>query len=91
LFISIQKQLLDWVWVDTKRGRITQKAFFSDEIDHRVVGVDYAWWFPEKGPEAQYAWRESNINVLTDDKPPFNGALGTTNLRGILCKVHKGS
>ncbi len=79
----------DWVWVETKRGRIRQKALFSQEIDPRVVGVDYAWWFPEKGAEAQYGWRESNINILTDDKPPFNRELGGTNLRGILCKVYK--
>ena len=81
----------NWVWVATKRGRIRQKAFFSEEIDPRVVGVDYAWWFPEKGAEAQYGWRESNINILTDDNPPFNRELGSTNLRGILCKVYKDS
>jgi len=54
-----------------------------------VVGVDYAWWFPEKGAESQYGWAESNINMLTDNKPPFNRELGATNLRGILCKVYK--
>jgi len=79
----------DWVWVATKRGRIRQKAAFSEEIDRRVVGVDYAWWFPEKGAEEQYAWAESNINILTDDNPPYNRELGSTNLRGILCKVYK--
>ncbi len=78
----------EWVWVATKRGRIRQKAFFAEEVDPRVVGVDYAWWFPEKGAEAQYGWRESNINILTGNKPPFNKELGSTNLRGILCKVY---
>jgi len=81
----------DWVWVATRRGRIRQKTLFSEEMDPRVVGVDYAWWFPEKGAEAQYGWRESNINILTDDKPPFNRELGSTNLRGIICTVYKDS
>jgi anaerobic selenocysteine-containing dehydrogenase len=81
----------DWVWVATKRGRIRQKAVFSEEIDPRVVGVDYAWWFPEKGAESQYGWAESNINMLTDNRPPFSRELGATNLRGIVCKIYKDS
>jgi len=81
----------NWVWIATKKGRIKQKAVFSEEIDPRVVGVDYAWWFPEKGADQQYGWRESNINSLTNDNPPYNRELGSTNLRGILCKVYKES
>jgi anaerobic selenocysteine-containing dehydrogenase len=81
----------DWVWVATKRGRIRQKAIFSEDIDPRVVGVDYAWWFPEKGIEDLYGWGESNINILTDDSPPYGRELGTPNLRGILCRVYKES
>ncbi len=81
----------DWVWVATKRGSVKQKAVFSEEMDPKVVGVDYGWWFPEKGAEVQYGWRESNINILTDNKPPFNRELGTIHLRGILCKISKGS
>ena len=79
----------DWVWVATKRGRIRQRAILSDDMDPRVVGVDYAWWFPENGAETQYGWRESNINILTDDRPPYSREVGATNLRGMLCKVYK--
>jgi anaerobic selenocysteine-containing dehydrogenase len=77
----------DWVWVATKRGRIRQKAVLSEEIDPRVVGVDYAWWFPERGAEDLYGWSESNINILTDDGHPYSRELGTPNLRGMLCRV----
>lgn len=79
----------DWVYIETKRGRIKQKAVFSTDLDPRVVGADYAWWFPERGAPSLYGWAESNINVLTDDKPPYNRETGSTNLRGILCKVYK--
>lgn len=79
----------DWVYIETRRGRIRQKAHLTTGIDPRVVGVDYAWWFPEKGVSSLYGWAESNINILTDDKPPFNREMGSTNLRGIMCKVYK--
>lgn len=79
----------DRVYIETKRGRIRQKAALTAGIDPRVVGVDYAWWFPEKGASALYGWAESNINILTDDKPPFNREMGSANFRGLLCKVYK--
>ena len=79
----------DWVYIETKRGRIRQKASLTNDIDPKVVGIDYAWWFPEKEPSNLYGWQESNINMLTDDKPPYNSEMGSTNLRGISCKVYK--
>ncbi|MFC1964414.1 molybdopterin-dependent oxidoreductase [Chloroflexota bacterium] len=79
----------DWVYIETKRGRIKQKAALSRGIDPRVVIPDYGWWFPEKGVSESYGWEESNINILTDDKPPYGRETGSTTLRGILCKVYK--
>ena len=79
----------DWVHIETKRGRIKQKATLSTSIDPRVVGVDYAWWFPEKAASDLYGWAESNINILTDDRPPYSREIGSPNLRGILCKIYK--
>jgi anaerobic selenocysteine-containing dehydrogenase len=79
----------DWVYIETKRGKIKQKASLTAGIDPRVVGIDYAWWFPEKGLSSLYGWAESNINILTDDNLPFNREIGSTNLRGILCKIYK--
>ena len=35
------------------------------------------------------AWADTNINILTDDKPPYNREMGSSNLRGILCKVYR--
>jgi len=81
----------DMVCIETKRGRIYQKAAVTTDIDRRVVGVDYAWWFPEKGSENMYNWAEANVNILTDDGLPWGNEMGTPNLRGILCKVYKAS
>lgn len=79
----------DRVYIETPRGQIRQKARLTNDIDPRVAGVDYAWWFPEHGPENLYGWKEANLNVLTEDGPPYGREMGTTNLRGILCRIRK--
>jgi len=76
------------VYIETKRGRVKQRAVLTEGIDPRVVGVSYAWWFPEQGVESLYGWQESNINILTASEP-YNPEIGSTNLRGILCQVYK--
>jgi len=79
----------DWIHIETKRGRIKQKAALSSKLDPRVVIVEFGWWFPEKGVRELFGWAEANINILTDNAPPHNREMGSTNLRGILCKVYK--
>lgn len=78
----------EWAYIETKRGRIKQKAVLSANIDPRVVILEYGWWFPEKDSE-MHGWAESNLNILTDSKPPYSRELGSATLRGILCKVYK--
>lgn len=79
----------DQIYIVTRRGKIRQRASFSSYIDPRVIAVDYGWWFPEDGPTDLYGWKKSNINILTDDKPPYNREFGSSNLRGVPCKVFK--
>ena len=79
----------DTVYIETKQGRITQKARITEDIDSRVVGVDYGWWFPERGPEVMYGWEEANVNILTDDSQLWGAEMGSPNLRGIACRVYK--
>jgi len=79
----------DWVYIETRRGKIKQKATLSPQVDPRVVIVDFGWWFPERGDSELNAWAESNINVLTDNNEPYSRELGSVTLRGILCKVYK--
>lgn len=79
----------DRAYIETKRGRITQKVSLITGIDPRVVYVDYAWWFPESGVTNLYDWVKSNVNILTDNKLLNGREMGSANLRGILCKVYK--
>jgi anaerobic selenocysteine-containing dehydrogenase len=79
----------DWVWIETPRGRIKQKALFTRGIDPRVVNVRHGWWFPGKqSPGDQYGVWESNANVLTNNAPPYDPAMGTYQLRALLCKIY---
>ena len=76
----------DWMWIETRRGRIRQKAKLTDGVDPRVVNAEHGWWFPdEPGPE--YGIWKSNANVLTDNGPPYDPQMGTYQLRGLLCRV----
>ena len=77
----------DWVWIESPRGRITQKAKFHPEMDERVVSCDFGWWYPEAGAPG-YGWEESNANILTWGDGPYDSFLGSYQFRGLLCKIY---
>ncbi|MDR0817340.1 MAG: molybdopterin-dependent oxidoreductase [Clostridiales Family XIII bacterium] len=83
----------DWVYVESPRGVIKQKARVADEIDPRVINVQSHWWFPEQ--PARIPWLgglwESNCNVLTqgDDPDTFDQVTGGWPLRALLCRIYK--
>jgi anaerobic selenocysteine-containing dehydrogenase len=81
----------DWVYVETSRGRIKQKAAVLTGVDPRVIIADYAWWFPERDEADLFGFADSGYNVLTNDTPPFNKEVGSFNIRGLACKVSKAS
>lgn len=75
-----------WMWVETRRGRMRQKAKLTSGIDPRVVNVQHGWWFPEQAAPEYGVWT-SNANLLTDNQPPYDPAMGTYQLRALLCRV----
>jgi thiosulfate reductase/polysulfide reductase chain A len=76
----------EWMWIESPRGRIQQKAKVTERIEPRVIHCEHGWWFPErKGPD--YGIWESNANVLTSNAAPFDPQMGTYQLRGLLCRV----
>ena len=82
----------DWVWIETRQGRIKQKCQTFDRMHPRVVHAEHGWWFPEEEgaePSLHGVWK-SNCNVLVDDDPEVcDPASGGWPLRGFLCKVYK--
>lgn len=82
----------DWIWIETRRGRIKHKAKLSDGIDPRVVSIQHGWWLPEENPEDPilYGVFEFNANVLTLDDPEIcDSVTGNWCNRGLLCKVYR--
>ncbi|MCX5908016.1 MAG: molybdopterin-dependent oxidoreductase, partial [Deltaproteobacteria bacterium] len=85
--INIQEG--DWVIIETPMGAIRQKVAFAGDLDPRVVVAAYGWWFPEQRNLELGGWKESNINILTDHQPPYEPAIGSTNLRAIPCRISR--
>jgi len=77
----------DWVWIESPRGRVKEKAKFNKWIDPRVIVAEHGWWYPEmEGPG--HGWDISNINILMDNAyETLDPAIGSTNLRNCLCNV----
>ena len=78
----------DWVWIETPRGRIKQKARLFSGMDPRIVVVQASWYYPEESGPDHGAFK-SNANVLTSNKPPFDPCIGSTTFRALLCKIYK--
>lgn len=83
----------DWVYVESPKGKITQKAVVTEIVHPQVVCSNHDFWFPEASqtlPELGGVF-ESNHNILTFNDPsqgydPLNGC---PQLRGFLVKVYK--
>jgi anaerobic selenocysteine-containing dehydrogenase len=78
----------EWVWIETPRGRIKQRAQLFAGIDPRVVVAQASWWYPEE-PGPDHGLWTSNVNVLTSNSPPFDPAMGSATFRALLCRVYK--
>ncbi|MFC1893725.1 molybdopterin-dependent oxidoreductase [Chloroflexota bacterium] len=78
----------DWVWLESPRGRIKQKAALFAGMDPRIIVVQNSWSYPEK-PGPEHGFLESNANVLTSDEDFHDPAGGSADLRALLCKIYK--
>ena len=71
------------------RGRLRMRAHLHDAIHEKVVSIPHGWWLPEEaGPD--YGVFEVCSNVLVDDDPDnCDMALGSSPLKGLLCRISK--
>ncbi len=79
----------DWVCIETKQGSIRQIAKLNREVDPRVIVLSFGWWFPERSDLELSGWKESNLNILTNNDPPYDPAIGSTSLRAVPCRIYK--
>ena len=77
----------DWVWIESPRGKIKQRARLTEGIHPNVVSAQHGWWFPEKDPP-EYGFKESSVSMLTADLP-CDPHTGSESWRSFLCKVYK--
>ena len=78
----------EWAWIETAFGRSRFKATVSERIHPKVVSCTHSWWYPELPPD--YRVFDSSANVLVSPEAEHaDPATGTTELRGLLCKVYK--
>jgi thiosulfate reductase/polysulfide reductase chain A len=82
----------DWVFIETLRGKIRQKAHVTDGILPNIVNCEASWWYPEmpgEEPRLHGLW-ESSANILTLDEPDICDELvGGWACRALLCRISK--
>ncbi len=76
----------DWAFIETERGRITQKVKLVPDMRRDTVSCEMGWWYPEAGAPG-WGWDESNVNILTVGAPPHDPVGGAYQLRALLCRV----
>ena len=78
----------DWVIIESRRGKVRQKARLFAGMDPCIVSAQHGWWFPEK-EAPDHGWDESNINILTDNHyASMDPAMGATAVRTLLCRIY---
>ncbi|MCI8367861.1 MAG: molybdopterin-dependent oxidoreductase [Eggerthellaceae bacterium] len=77
----------DWVWIESKWGKVRQVADLYYGIDKGVINCEHQWWLPEFS-SATKGFDLVNINCLMDKDAqcPIGGA---TNIRAVPVKIYK--
>lgn len=81
-----------WCWIETQRGRIRQRANFTQAVAENVVFTQRGWWYPERDASGDdpFGVLESNTNILTlADEDKCDSISGTWACRGLLCRVYR--
>ncbi len=74
----------DFVRISTKRGTVTMRAFVTDDIVQGAIDADMGGG----GPVGSDAWKNTNINELTDLKN-YDPISGFPVYKTLLCQIEK--
>ena len=79
----------EWIWIETRAGRIRMKARVTAGILPGVVSAPHGWWqgCRELGLPG-YGWDGANANILIPGDT-HDQALGVPALRSQLCRIYK--
>ena len=77
----------DWVWIESKDGKVRETADLFSGIDRGTVNAEHAWWFPELSAPT-HGWELCSINACVDKdaQDPFTGS---SQLRAYPVKIYK--
>jgi len=82
----------EWMWIETPRGKIKQRARVTDEVHPATLRVQHGWWFPDRPaaePSLHGIW-ESSSNVLCPVSPEYcNPEVGGWPHTALLCKAYR--
>jgi anaerobic selenocysteine-containing dehydrogenase len=78
----------DWIWIESPRGRIRQKARLFPGILKGVVMATANCFYPEEPAKGYHGLFISNPNVLTSNDH-LDPMYGSPDLTCLLCKVSK--
>jgi thiosulfate reductase / polysulfide reductase chain A len=78
----------DWVIISSPYGSIRQRARLTEDIHPGVIECQHGWWFPER-EGWEHGIFESNANVLTSHDGPYDPAMGSYQLRALLCSIER--
>ena len=76
----------DWVWIESRRGKIRAKAYVTKGIKPGTVCME-RFWNPETLNSETHGWQEMNVNMLSKSTAPYNDIVGTHTLRAYQVKV----
>lgn len=78
----------DWVWIESKEGKVRQVADLYHGIKPGVANAEHAWWYPENKVSPTHGWELSNINLLVD-RMAQDPWVGASQLRAYPVKIYK--
>ncbi len=73
----------EWIWIISPRGKMKSKVKKFGGIHPKVIHVYHGFWYGFDD-----GWQTVNDNILTDHRP-HDPAVGSTQLRGLLCRIEK--
>ncbi len=77
----------DWVWIETKWGKIRECADLYYGIGEGVVNLEHAWWFPELSAP-NHGEKLCNCNRLLDPDN-VDPIMASPCMRGFAVKIYK--
>lgn len=79
----------DWIWIETKVGKIKHVVKAVDGISEDVVIAETGWWDPMDEDEKLFKVLDYSYNNLVSSKKNINSEMSSVSIRGLACRIEK--